>query len=143
MPPRRSQAVGAKRAAGADAAGVDAYIATAPVTAQPMLREMRKVIRSAAPSAIEKLKYGMPFYDHLGRLVYFAWHKSHVGVYGLVHVDAQVPAQLKHYLDHRSTLRFPLDAPLPVAAIRAAVRKRIKENESSSGQASRGLAAKR
>jgi uncharacterized protein YdhG (YjbR/CyaY superfamily) len=133
----------AKRAAGDDVAGVDAYIAMAPGAVQPMLREIRKVIRSAAPSAIEKLKYGMPFYDHFGRVVYFAGYKTHVGVYGLVHVDAQVSTQLKQYLDHKSTLRFPLDAPLPVAAIRAAVRERIKENESRPRKASRGVAAKR
>lgn len=143
MPPRGSQSVGAKTAAGEEVAGVDAYISTAPAPVQPMLREMRRIIRSAAPSAIEKLKYGMPFYDYFGRLVYFAGHKTHVGVYGLVHVEAQVPARLKQYLDHRSTLRFPLDAKLPVAAIRAAIRQRIKENESKSREGSRGVAAKR
>lgn len=39
---------------------VDAYMATAPNAAQPMLRELRQLIREAAPAAKEKMSYGMP-----------------------------------------------------------------------------------
>jgi uncharacterized protein YdhG (YjbR/CyaY superfamily) len=143
MPPRRSQAVRTSMAAGEGPNEVDAYISSAPKRAQPMLREIRGIIKSTAPSAIEKISYGMPSYEYFGRLVYFAGHKSHVGVYGLVHVDSHVSDRLKKYLDHRSTLTFPLDGPLPVAAIRAAMRRRMKENESRHREAPRGGAAKR
>jgi len=47
-----------------------------------------------------------------------------VGVYGLVHVDADVPLDLAAYVDHRSTLRFRLDQPLPAAALAAALRRK-------------------
>lgn len=121
-----------RKAAGEDANDVDAYIASAGAAVQPKLREMRRIIRSAAPSATEKVSYGMPFYEYRGqRLVYFAGYKNHVGVYGLVHVESQVPDQLKEFLDHRSTLRFPLERPLPAPSIRQAIRRRMKENESS------------
>ena len=110
---------------------VDAYIASAPAEARPKLREMRQIIRLAARTAAATLKYGMPFYEYLGaRLVYFAGHKNHVGVYALTHVESEVPERLKEYLDNRSTLRFPLDRPLPAPAIRDAIRRRMKENES-------------
>ena len=110
---------------------VDAYIASARVEARPKLQQIRQIIRSAAPSAAETLKYGMPFYEYLGaRLVYFASHKNHIGVYALTHVESEVPERLREYLDHRSTLRFPLDRPLPAAEIRDAIRRRRKENES-------------
>lgn len=121
-----------KKSATADEPGVDAYIDAAQPAVQPKLREIRRIIRSTAPSATEKVSYGMPTYEYRGaRLVYFAGHKSHVGVYALVHVESHVPGQLKEFVDHRSTLRFPLDRPLPAAAIRGAVRRRMRENESN------------
>ena len=106
--------------------GVDGYIASVAAAAQPHLNELRRIIRSAAPSAVESIKYGMPYYEYGGGLIYFAAHKNHVGVYALVHVDSSVPDRLKEYVDHRSTLRFPLNRPLPSAAIRDAVRNRLK-----------------
>lgn len=58
--------------------GVDAYIAAAPMEAQPILRELRQVIKSAAPKAEEKISYGMQCYEYHRRLVHFAAHKRHV-----------------------------------------------------------------
>lgn len=119
-----------EKAAGEEPNEVDAYIASAGHAVQPKLREMRRIIRSAAPSATEKVSYGMPFYEYRGqRLLYFAGHKNHIGVYGLVHVESQVPDQLEEFLDHRSTLRFPLERSLPAASIRRAIRQRMKQNE--------------
>ena len=109
---------------------VDAYIAAAPPETRPMLEEMRSIFRSAAPSATEKISYDMPTYEFHGRRLHFAGAKSHVGVYGLVHVDSDIPEALRAYVDNRSTLRFPLDRPLPVAAIRDAIERRISDAES-------------
>jgi len=106
---------------------VDGYIDAAPPAAQPMLRELRRIILAAAPEAAERLSYGMPFYEYRGRrLVYFSTNKRHVGVYGLVHVDGEVPEELAEYLDHRSTLRFRLDRSLPATALRAAVQQKAQ-----------------
>ena len=143
MPSKGSQAAGAGGAAGEDRTGVEAYIASAPAAVQPKLRELRAIITSAAPSATEKLSYGMPFYDYFGRLVYFGGYKTHVGVYGLAHVEGDVSEQLKPYLDHRSTLRFSPDGALPVAALQAAIRRRMKENESGHREGPRRAGASR
>ena len=106
---------------------VDGYIDAAPAAAQPMLRELRRIIVGAVPSAAEKLSYGMPFYEYRGRrLVYFSASKTHVGVYGLVHVDGEIPEDLAAYLGHRSTLRFRFDVSLPAAAIAEAVRQKAQ-----------------
>jgi uncharacterized protein YdhG (YjbR/CyaY superfamily) len=106
---------------------VDAYIDGAPPAAQPMLRDIRRIVLSSAPSVTEKLSYGMPSYQYgARRLVHFSAAKTHVGVYGLVHVDGEVPEALAEYLDHRSTLRFRLDRPLPAEALAAAVREKAK-----------------
>ena len=106
---------------------VDAYIEAAPAATQPTLREVRRIILDAVPSVSEKVAYGMPSYEHRGkRLVHFSAAKGHVGVYGLVHADGDVPPKLAMYLDHRSTLRFRLDRPLPVAALGAALRQKAE-----------------
>src|SRR5690606_26073893 len=52
-------------------------IARAPKWAQPLLRELRRVIRKAAPEARESISYRMPYYSQNGRLAYFAAFTSH------------------------------------------------------------------
>lgn len=106
-------------------ASVDAYIEAAPSAAQSMLRELRQLIRAALPSATERISYGMPAYDFRGqRFVHFAAAKAHVGVYGLVHEDADIPPDLASYLVERSTLRFRFDEALPARALAAAIRRK-------------------
>lgn len=106
---------------------VDAYIASAPVAAQPHLRTLRAIVKSEAPDAEERLSYGMPHYAGHGRLVYFAANKAHVGVYGLSGGN-DVPDELRENLAARGTLRFAFDRPVPIEALRAAVRARIDQN---------------
>jgi uncharacterized protein YdhG (YjbR/CyaY superfamily) len=90
-----------------------------------MLRDLRQLIHATLPSATERISYGMPTYDYRGqRFVHFAAAKAHVGVYGLVHEDGDVPPELAAYLVERSTLRFRLDQPLPTAALAAAIRRK-------------------
>ena len=108
---------------------VDAYMAAAPKEAQPMLQQLRRVIRAAAPMAEERISYGMPLYEYRGRLVYFAGYKSHVGLYPVGQAKQIYAKELKEYLTGKSTLRFPIARPLPVALITKVVKARVKENE--------------
>ncbi len=111
---------------------VDAYIESAPAAQQAVLRQLRELVRSAAPAATERISYGMPSYLVGGeRLLHFATAAKHVGVYGLVHVDGEVPDELRGYLDHRSTLKLPVDRPLPADAIRDAIRRKARDLESA------------
>ena len=52
------------------------YIAQAPKEVQEKLKELRAVIKDAAPNAEERISYGMPYYDYNGRLVYFQLWKN-------------------------------------------------------------------
>jgi uncharacterized protein YdhG (YjbR/CyaY superfamily) len=109
---------------------VDAYIAAASKAVQPMLRELRQAIRSAAPKAEEKLSYRMPFYAYHGRLIYFAAHKTHVGMYPIIGREKDLYAkELKPYMAAKATLQFPIGQPLPIAVIKKVVKKRARENE--------------
>jgi uncharacterized protein YdhG (YjbR/CyaY superfamily) len=106
---------------------VDSYIDGAPVGAQPTLRELRRLVFDAAPSATERISYGMPTYELDGRrLLHFGAAKRHVGVYGLVHVDSATPEALAAYLDHRSTLRFGFGGTLPTDALREAIHDKLR-----------------
>ena len=112
-------------------AEVDAYIAAAPKSVQPQLRELRALIRAEAPKATEKMSYGIPFYEYgtkpntfASRLIYFAVQKKHIALY-----PAGDAKGLERYLTERSTLRFPLEQPMPLARIRALIRARVKERE--------------
>ena len=88
---------------------------------------MREIILAAAPSVTEKISYRMPSCECRGhRLVHFATAKSHVGDYGLVHVDGEVLPELAGYLDHRSTIRLPLDRPVPATALASALKRKVE-----------------
>jgi len=108
---------------------VDAYIAAAPKAVQTLLNELRQVIKSAAPQAKEKISYGMPSYDHHGRVAYFAGYEGHVGLYGVAHAKTAHDDEVTQYLESQSTLRFPVGQRLPVALIRKLIEARVKENE--------------
>jgi len=108
---------------------VDAYIAAAAKPVQPMLRELRQAIKSAAPQAEEKLSYRMPFYAYHGRLIYFAAHARHVGMYPIIGREKELYAnELKPYLVAKATLQFPIGQPLPISLVRKVVKARAKEN---------------
>src|SRR5579872_7437744 len=121
---------------------VDAYIAAAAKEAQPVLRRLRQIIKKSAPSADERISYGMPYYDRHGRLVYFGVHARHVGLYPVGDPTRHVK-ELARYATGPGTLRFPLDEPLPVALIERLVKARVKENEAKAAARLKGAAAKK
>jgi uncharacterized protein YdhG (YjbR/CyaY superfamily) len=103
--------------------------------AQPILRQLRQVIKAAAPKAEERISYGMPSYDYHGRLVYFAAFKNHVGLYAVGKAQDRYTNELSAYLSGASTARFPIGEPLPVELIRKVVQARVKENEAAAREA--------
>lgn len=107
---------------------VEAYIAAAAKEAQPALRRLRQAVKRNAPSADERISYGMPYYDLHGRLVYFGVHARHIGMYPVGDPTRHVK-ELRPFVTGPGTLRFPLGEPLPVALIERLVKARVKENE--------------
>jgi uncharacterized protein YdhG (YjbR/CyaY superfamily) len=69
----------------------------------------------------------MPYYHLRGRLVYFAVHSRHVGVYALG--QTYEAAGLQRYVAAKGTLQFPFGEPLPEAELAALIRKRVRENQ--------------
>lgn len=109
---------------------VDTYIAEAPKAAQGKLKELRAVIRKAAPKAEERISYGMPYYRYKGRLVYWAITKKHIGIYAITEpVRGAFTRDLKGYSMSKGTVRFPLDKKLPLALIKKLVKAQVKKND--------------
>ena len=107
---------------------VDAYIASAPKEVQDKLKEIRAAVKKTAPTAVERISYGMPYYDYNGRLAYFAFAKAHIGLYIPTPVVQEHQSELKDYQTSKATIRFPLDKKLPVALIKKIVKARMKKN---------------
>lgn len=108
---------------------VDEYIAQAPKEVQEKLKELRAVIRTAAPGAEERISYGMPYYYYKGRLVYFQLWKKHIGFYVPTPVLEEHKSELKGYETTKATVRFPLDEKLPLALIKKLVQARVRKND--------------
>ena len=107
---------------------IDAYIAASPPAVQPALREIRGLIRKAAPDAEETISYQMPAFRQHGILLYFAAFKQHIGLYPPVRGDARLEKAMAPYAGEKGNLRFPLDQPIPFALIERIAKFRVKQD---------------
>jgi uncharacterized protein YdhG (YjbR/CyaY superfamily) len=108
---------------------VDSYISSAPDVAKPILSALRRIVRSAAPKAEEKISYGMPYYGYKGRLIYFAAHKDHVGLYILPAAIKEHKNDLKDFVTTKGGVQLPYGRPIPSVLIRKMVMENAKRNE--------------
>ena len=107
---------------------VPSYIAAAPKAAQSKLRQLRKAIMEAAPSAEEYIGYGMPAYREHGVLVYFAAFKNHIGLYATPSANVAFAKELAGYETAKGSIKFPLEEPLPIGLVKRIVRYKRAEN---------------
>lgn len=109
---------------------IDNYIAGFPAAAKKQLKDMRAIIKEAAPEAQELISYGMPAYKLNGMLVYFAGYKAHIGFYPTPSGIKQFLPKIQAYKHSKGAVQFPIDQPLPKGLIQEMVVFRIKENKS-------------
>ncbi len=108
---------------------VDSYIAAAPAEIRGKLKDLRATIKKAAPDAIEKISYGMPYYAFKGRLAYFRHWKNHIGLYIPTPTLELFAKELQPYVTAKATVQFPHERKLPLALITKIVKARAKANE--------------
>ena len=89
---------------------IDEYIETFPAAIRPLLEEMRRTIREAAPDAEETIAYQLPTFRLNGNQVHFGAFKNHIGFY-------PTPSAIKAF-----------DRPIPLALISEMVQFRVREN---------------
>jgi len=107
---------------------IDEFIAAFPRDVQEKLKKLRDVIRKAAPSATEAIKYGIPTFVLNGNLVHFAGYEHHIGFYPAPSGILEFKKELASYESAKGSVRFPLDKPLPFTLITQIVKFRVAEN---------------
>jgi uncharacterized protein YdhG (YjbR/CyaY superfamily) len=107
---------------------VDRYLAALPPEQRAALEKLRRTIRSVAPTATEKISYGMPmFFDH-GMLVGYAAYKIHCSFFPGAIIE-QFADDLTKYKTSKGTIQFTVDKPLPVTLVKKIVKARLAQNE--------------
>ncbi len=97
---------------------IDQYVASAKPDVQNILQEIRHIIKSEVPTAVETISYQMPAF-RLGKVfIYFAAFKEHIGIYPPVKGDKKLQGELLPYRGPKGNLKFPLDQPMPYQLIR-------------------------
>lgn len=105
------------------------YISRAPKEAQKKLREMRKIIKSAAPGSTEGLKWSMPSYSYKRIVVTFASFKQHIGFFPGPSAITKFKKDLTKYKTSRGTIQFPYEKPIPHTLVKKITQFRVKENK--------------
>lgn len=113
---------------------VGAYIQAARKRAQPMLRQLRRIIKAAAPDAEERISYRMPYYAFHGRLAYFAAFTNHVSIFVSRAIVKAHQKELGRYKTSTATVQFPIGTPIPAALVKKLVKAQVRENDRRSAK---------
>lgn len=108
---------------------VEAYIAALPDKQRDVMTQLRDVLTSTAPEAVEQMSYKMPALkiDDRFFMSYDAF-KCHFSLFPWTDAMAEeLGDELKPYLSGKGTLRFDADKPLPIDLIRRIVQIRLAE----------------
>jgi uncharacterized protein YdhG (YjbR/CyaY superfamily) len=111
-------------------ATVEEYLETLPPDRRDAIERMRRMIRAAAPEAVETIAYSMPaFRSHGGQfLVSYAAYKRHFSLFPASGaVVAALGAEIAPFLAGKGTIRFPTYRPIPVELVRKVVAIRLAE----------------
>jgi len=108
---------------------VESYIATFPKETQKLLEQIRQTISSVAPTATEKIGYGIPTFVLNGNLVHYAGYKNHIGFYPGAAGIEKFQEELSVYKGAKGSVQFPLDQPLPLKLVSEITKFRVVQNE--------------
>jgi len=112
---------------------VDGYVARYPPRVRAILAKLRNLVREEAPSAVERISYGIPTFDLHGPLVYFAAFEHHIGFYPTSSGIEAFKKRLGTYKSSSGAVRFPLPGAPPYDLVREMVRYRVEENVRRAG----------
>ena len=109
------------------------YIDSAPREAQEKLREIRAILKKAAPDATETIKWGAPVFEEKRILFSFSAFKTHLNFMPTESSLKPFKEELADYKTGKDTVQFPYSKPLPADIILKIAKYRVrdvKENDS-------------
>ena len=109
------------------ARSVDEYIAAAPEASRKHLREIRALLKKAAPKAVETIKWNTPVYEETRILFAFAAYKAHLNFMPTPSVLKAFAKELADHATGKGSVQFPYDRPLPKALIAKLAKARVRE----------------
>ena len=97
------------------------------------MTEIRRIVRSVAPDAVESFSYRMPgFRLHNRVFLYYAAFASHCSIYPMgAKIRRAHAAALRTFKTSTGTIQFPLDKPLPSTLVKRLVKARVAEIRSA------------
>jgi uncharacterized protein YdhG (YjbR/CyaY superfamily) len=111
------------------AADVRKYIAALPPPARKRMQQVRALVRSTVPGAVEHFSYGIPGFKLDGQpLVWYAAFKAHTSLYPITPpLLRALKVDVSAYETSKGTIRFPLSKPLPAPLVKVLVRGRAAD----------------
>lgn len=86
------------------------------------LVQLRELVRTEAPDAVESFSYGLVGYKLNGKpLVYFGGFAKHVGFYATPNGHEAFREDFAKYKQGKGSVQFPNDQPLPVDLIKRVI----------------------
>ena len=112
---------------------VDSYIANSGSKVQPILKEIRKIIKSAVPKAEEGINWGFPFYKYHGTLAHFAEYKNHVafGFGSDLQKKDRETLEKNGYTTGQKRIQIKFDQKVPATEIKQILKAQAKINETN------------
>ena len=104
---------------------IDQYISEQGKEVQPVLAQIREVIRAGAPDAVEKISWRMPTFWQSENLIHFAAFKNHVSIFPGGEASTVFAGRLTGYKTAKGTIQFPLNKPIPYDLIADITRWRV------------------
>lgn len=109
---------------------VDDYIAAFSGETRSRLEQIRELVHSASPDAVEALSYGLVGYKRNGKpLLYFGGYDKHIGLYATPNGHEAFAKEFAKYKQGKGSVQFPLDQPLPEDLIKRVIVHRNKQTE--------------
>lgn len=114
---------------------VDLYIKNASPESQPILKELREIIKSTIPEATEEIGWNVPIYKYHGILAGFDTYENHDYVsFGIDVIDGTARKALEDagYKTGNTTIQIKFDQKVPVSIIKQLLQAQAELNKSNS-----------
>ncbi len=116
-----------------NAIDVDEYIASAEPIAQPILRELRKILLATVPEAEERISWGVPFYRYHGLLAGYSVFTNHAsfGLAFALSTEAREVLEKKGYKTGSKTVQIKFNQKVPASDIKKLLLQKAKQNQTA------------